>query len=118
MKLLATEILLLLTLAGSFSDKAIAQNIDNPSPMRLFVPSKVSLDRNESTYFSMSMPAGDLKIALDTRRSDGSSGNLQSSLSILDSDGAELKANAISFNEIDWSYRRVHDFSLKKPMKL
>jgi hypothetical protein len=95
------------------STKVKAQGVDNPLPLELGITSKVSLDENERTYFNISLHAGAFKVILDTRRTDEQNGNLISSLSLLDQEGATLEEGAIRFNEIDVDFRRVHSFSLK-----
>lgn len=92
--------------------------IDNPIPLELGVINKITLGKNEEGYFRLSTPASKLKILLDMRRADGRFTNLQSTLSILDQDGAVLKGRAIGFNEIDVGYRKTTEWSSKEPANI
>lgn len=93
----------------------LAQSADTPLPLELRVPVKVDLDRNESTYFRVALPAEEIRVILDVNRADERAGNIQAGLSILDRDGGVLQNNAIGFNEIDVRWRKVAYFNLKKP---
>ncbi|HKV41628.1 MAG TPA: hypothetical protein VJX67_20660 [Blastocatellia bacterium] len=108
-----TGVICLLMLA-SFGE-ARAQAIDSPLPLQVGVTTKVTLDENERCYFKTPLAAGAFKVILDTRRADEVSGNLISSLSLLDGDGAVVQERAIGFNEIDVDFRGVYTFSLKTP---
>jgi hypothetical protein len=90
-----------------------AQSADTPFPVELRIPVKVTLDQNESAYFCVALPAEEIRVVLDMKTA--AYANLQSSLSILDRDGAVFQTNAIYFNETDISYRKVAYFTLKKP---
>jgi hypothetical protein len=100
------------------SERAWAQGVDNPLPLELGVTHKVSLYENEQNHVRVSLPAGQYKAILDSRRTRGDSGNMTGSLSILNSDGVVTKANVIRFNEIDIVCRGVYTFSLKTPTTL
>jgi hypothetical protein len=102
----------------ALSEKARAQGIDNPLPLKLGAIYKVSLYENEQNHLKISLPAGQFKATLDSRRSNRESGNLMGSLSILNSDGVVTKEGAIWFNEIDIVCRGVYAFSLKTPTTL
>lgn len=93
-------------------------DIDNPLPIKLEETSKITLTKKERSYFKISLPAGTSKIILDTRNAEGERMNLQSSLSILDQDGAPVKEDVIRFNEVDVDYRRVYTFSLETPTEV
>ena len=103
---------------AALSEKAWAQGVDNPLPLKLGVTHKVSLYEDEKNHVRVSLPAGQYKAILDSRRTDGDSGNMTGSLSILNSDGVVTKENAIWFNEIDIVCRGVYAFSLKAPKTL
>lgn len=92
-----------------------SQTINNPLPLKLGVTSEFSLDRDERSFYKISLPAGNFKIVLDTRRENERGSNLQSSLSVLDQNGAPIANNVINFNQIDVDYRKVHTVSLKTP---
>jgi hypothetical protein len=92
-----------------------AHGANNPLSVNLGAIYKVTLEKNEESYFRLSSPAGDLKIVLDMRLADNSQSNLQSTLSVLDQDGGVIQQRAIDFNEIDVGYRKTALFSLKQP---
>jgi hypothetical protein len=92
-----------------------AQTINNPLPLKLGATSEFSLDRDERSFYKISLPAGSFKIVLDTRRENERGSNLQSNLSVLDQNGAPVASNVINFNQIDVDYRKVHSVSLKTP---
>jgi hypothetical protein len=102
----------------ALSEKARAQGIDNPLPLKLGVTHKVSLYENEQNHVRVSLPAGQYKAILDSRRTDGDSGNMTGSLSVLNSDGVVTNENVIWFNYIDVVCRGVYAFSLKTPTTL
>jgi hypothetical protein len=89
--------------------------IDTPVLLYLDETYKVTLEKNGERYFKLSSPASNLKILLDMRQSDDKYTNLQSTLSILDQDGAVLKGGAIGFNEIDVGYRKTAVWSATQP---
>jgi hypothetical protein len=92
-----------------------AQTINNPSILKTSVTILDTLDRDERSFYKIALPAGTFKIVLDTRRDNEKGGNLQSSLSILDKNGAPLSVGAISFNQIDVDYRKVNTLTIKTP---
>ena len=100
---------------ASGKDAIQSSSADNPVRLQPRVPAKVTLDQNDSAYFSVALPAEEIRVVLDTRTADDKAHNLQSGLSVLDRDGGVLQKNAIAFNEIDVSWRRVAYFTLKKP---
>jgi hypothetical protein len=91
--------------------------IESPFHLELGTPSKATLEKNEVSYFLASLPAGKFKVVLDTRQFDGKNTTLHSTLSITDADGAIVKDEVISFDEIDVAWRGTYNFSLKRPMK-
>jgi hypothetical protein len=91
---------------------------DSPLPLQLGATSKAILSRDERTYFAISLPAGDFRAVMDSRRSDGAWGNLMSNLSVLHRDGHTLKANAIFINRTEVEFRGSYAFSLKAPQTL
>lgn len=93
------------------------RGVDNPFRSELGVPSKITLEKNEVSYFLVSLPAGRFKVVLDTRQFEGTNANLQSALTITDVDGVVLKDDAIRFNAVDVAWRETYSFSLKQPMK-
>jgi hypothetical protein len=102
----------------ALTEKARAQGVDNPLPLKLSATHKVKLYEDEQNYVRVSLPAGQYKAILDSRRTDGDSGNMTGSLSILNSDGAVTNENVIWFNYIDIVCRGVYAFSLKAPKTL
>ena len=102
----------------ALSGKARAQGVDNPLPLKLGVTHKVKLYEDEQNHVKVSLPAGPYKAILDSRRTEGDSGNMTGSLSILNSDGAVTNENVIWFNYIDIVCRGVYTFSLKAPKTL
>src|SRR5262249_32575929 len=102
----------------ALSEKARAQGVDNPLPLKLGVTHKVKLFEDEQNHVRVSLPAGQYKAILDSRRTEGDSGNMTGSLSILNSDGAVTNENVIWFNYIDIVCRGVYTFSLKAPKTL
>ena len=102
----------------ALSGKARAQGVDNPLPLKLGVTHKVKLYEDEQNHVRVSLPAGQYKAILDSRRTEGDSGNMTGSLSILNSDGAVTNENVIWFNYIDILCRGVYTFSLKAPKTL
>ena len=92
-----------------------AHGIDNPIPLELGVIYKVTLEKNGESYFKLSSPTSNLKLLLDTRQAENRYTNLQSTLSVLDQDGAVLKDGAISFNEIDVGFRKTALWFSKQP---
>ena len=95
--------------------KVTPHNLDDPSPVKLNVTNEVTLDNNESSFFKMSLSAGEYKVVLDARNAAGRNTNLQGSLSILDQDGGVTEPNVINLNEVDTGYRKVYRFTVKKP---
>lgn len=92
-----------------------AQGVNNPLSLELGVMYKITLEKNEESYFKLSSPASDLRIFLDMRLADNRQSNLQSTLSVLDQDGGVIQDGAIHFNELDVGYRKTALFSSKRP---
>lgn len=91
-----------------------AHGVDNPLSLELGVIYKVTLEKNEESYLKLSSSASNLKILLDMHRTNSRYSILQSTLSVLDQDGAVLRDNAIRFNEIDVGYRKTALWSSKQ----
>lgn len=94
-----------------------ATSIDNPAPLAFGAIHKVTLERNEEYYFRLSEPANAIEIVEDVRLQKDEKGNLQTQLSILDTDGGVVEAAVVRFNEIDVGFRRTASFSRKQPAR-
>jgi len=76
------SLLACLALMG-LSGRARAQGVDNPLPLKLGVTHEVKLYEDEKNHVRVSLSAGQYKAILDSRRTEGDSGNMTGSLSIL-----------------------------------
>jgi hypothetical protein len=84
-------------------------------PAVLSQPAEFVLDRDETEELALKLTAGEYLVTIDTRRADSRLGNLISKVSLLDGDGAVIRDSNISINVIDYSYRGVSAFELKRP---
>ena len=89
--------------------------IDNPLTVELETIYKFRLKKNEESYCQLLVPIGKAKIFLDKQLLKNYPTNLQSTLSLVDEDGIEIKDNVINFNEVDIGYRKEASLSLDKP---
>jgi hypothetical protein len=104
----------MITLTG----KAQPHGLDNPAPLKLGDTFKMSLYENEEHHLKISLPAGRFKVILDSRRVDGKNSNIQGRLSILNSDGVVIKADAIFLNLIGFGQRKVYPLTQRTPATL
>ena len=93
------------------------QSVDNPAPLAFGALHKVTLEQNETFYFRLATPASAFTIIEDVRLKKRERGNIQTKLSILDTDGGVVEPNIIHFNEIDVGYRKTVSFSVKQPVR-
>jgi hypothetical protein len=89
--------------------------VDNPAPLGMGVPLKVTLQKHEDYYFRLSSPIGVARILQDMRLPDEKGTNLISHLSILDEHGGAVQERAINVNEVDFSDRKTAIVTLKPP---
>ena len=108
-KALAGIVILLLSSACLTCAAAAAK------PAVLSQPAEFVLDRDETEELALKLAAGEYLVTIDTRRADSRLGNLISKVSLLDADGAVIRDSNISINVIDYSYRGVSAFELKRP---
>jgi len=86
-------------------------SIERPQPIDFGVTYKAALDEGEAAFLALPAAVSALFMVLDMRPADGTHTNLQGRLSILDADGAMVEPHAITFNEIDYGYRRTRAIS-------
>jgi hypothetical protein len=104
----------MITLTGN----AQPRGLDNPEPLELGDTYKTSLYENEEHHLKISLPAGRFKLILDSRRVDGKNSNIQGRLSILNSDGVVIKADAIFLNSVSFGHRKVYPLTQRTPATL
>jgi len=92
-------------------------SVDSPAPLAFGALHKVTLERNETIYFQLVTAANAFTIIEDVRLQNRERGNLQTKLSILDTDGGVVQSDIIRFNELDVGYRKTVSFSVKQPVR-
>jgi len=90
--------------------------------MRTFSPGApvtFELSRDESSFQQLLLPAGDIRVVVDTRRQDGRSQEILSArMSVVDGDGVPIGSLGFDFTEVDVARREVRYYRVKKPMTL
>jgi hypothetical protein len=81
--------------------------LDTPQRIDLGVTYRLALGEGEEAWLALSTPLSDAAIVLDMRSAAGERTNLQSSLSLLDTDGVIVARSVIGFNVIDHGYREI-----------
>jgi hypothetical protein len=84
-----------------------------PKPLGIGEGGSGRLAAGEYAYYVTSLPRGEYKVILDFVNSTRQHTNIQGYLALLDSNGGNQK-NIIRLNEIDVSYRKIGELSLKK----
>jgi hypothetical protein len=92
--------------------------IDKPRPIDFAATYSLVLDKDEEAYLKLPSPAREVTLVLDSKRVDGKTNNLISTLSLLDQNGAVINARALHMNEIDTGFRQVGTFSFRQPTAL
>jgi hypothetical protein len=92
--------------------------IDKPRPIDFAATYSLVLDKDEEAYLKLPSPAREVTLVLDSKRVDGKTNNLISTLSLLDQNGAVINARALHMNEIDTGFRQVGTFSFRQPAAL
>ena len=92
--------------------------INKPHPIDFAATYSLALDKDEEAYLKLPSPAREVTLVLDSRRVDGQTNNLISTLSLLDPNGAVINARALHLNEIDTGFRQVGTFSFRQPTAL
>lgn len=92
-------------------------SIDRPAPIAFGAMHKVTLDQNDEYYFQLPAPASAIRIIEDARLPKNERSNLQTQLSILDTDGGVVQADIIRLNQIDVGFRSAASFSTKQPVR-
>ena len=103
------------SIAASHPSGVPANTVDNPLPIAFGGLRMVTLEQNETYYFRLPSPTSAFTIVQDVRLRKKARSNLQTQLSILDTEGGVVQANIISFNEIDVGFRKTGSFSVKHP---
>jgi hypothetical protein len=87
---------------------------DAPLALTTGTIQRMSLDANGEYYLRLAEPPGDLEIVVDMRRVDGANSNLQSTLAVLDANGAVLQNRFINFNEIGTRARKTATLPVRR----
>ncbi len=120
----SVAVLALATLASAqeqpISDKAPSSDIASPTPLGLGEVVEGRLADSGQTgkfhYWLVNFPAGNFKVVLDVRRADLSNGNIGGAVQWFSTDGEKLDL-ACGMNQIDYRWRQICGFSIKKAFK-
>jgi len=120
----SVAVLALATLASAqeqpISDKAPSSDIASPTPLDLGEVVKGRLADSGQTgkfhYWLVNFPVGNFKVVLDVRRADLSNGNIGGAVQWFSTDGEKLDL-ACGMNQIDYRWRQICGFTIKKAFK-
>lgn len=93
-----------------------SHGIDEPLAIKLETTYKITLKKNEESYFQLSKPVSGGQVFLDMHNPKNKENNFYNSLSILDEDGAVIGKNLIrsSGGASEIGYREKESFSFEK----
>jgi hypothetical protein len=94
----------------------VAQNLRPATPLPLGTTMRVNFDRGEQKDYAIQIGPGTYYFLVDTRRADEETGNIQSKLQLLKSDGSIIEPNLLSVNEIGVVSRNAVRYTPSRPM--